>query len=125
MPTNVCRPFFKPGQDITGFCTAAVAGKTFVVPVPGGRGGFPYIAPAGAGAAAIGVAGHDQILGDTVHFNVGGTVPVLCGADITAGTRVQANATGHAIPLAAGVPLGVATSNGVNGGSVSVQLNLG
>ena len=125
MPTNVCTPFFKPGRDITGYCTAAVAGKTFVVPVSGGRGGFPHIATASAGGPACGVVGHDQELGGTVHFNVGGTVPVLAGADITAGTRVQSDAQGRAVPHDAGIPLGLATSNGTNGGSVSVQLNLG
>lgn len=125
MPTNVCTPFFKPGQDITGYCTAAIAGKTFVNAVAGGRGGFPHIAPAAAGGVAIGVAGHDQVLGGTVHYNVGGNVPVLCAADITAGTRVQSDATGKAVPWTTGVSLGVATSNGTNGGSVSVQLNLG
>lgn len=129
MPTNINVPFFKPGQDITGYVAeVAIGGKRFVSPVSGGRGGQPHIGPTPAGAAAMGVAGHDQEPGLYVHVNVGGTVPVTTGADITAGTRVQAGAGGTAVPYVAGadnVVLGLATADAVSGAAVPVQLNLG
>jgi hypothetical protein len=125
MPTNECVPFFKPGQDITGILSADLGGKRFVVPVPGGRGGQPHIGYPTAGGPACGVLGHDGVEGQAVHYNVGGTLPVVAAVDITAGTLVESDAEGRAIPLATGRPLGLATSNAVAGGSVSVQLNLG
>lgn len=125
MPTNPCVPFFKPGQDITGYLTTDIGGKRFVAPVAGGRGAQPHIGVAPAGAAPCGVLGHDGVTGDYVHFNVGGEVPVVAGADITAGTRVEVGAGGTAVPLAAGVPCGIAMANAANGGAVPVLLNLG
>ena len=38
MPTNETRPFFKPGQDVTGFLTEVIDAKLFVAPVAGGAG---------------------------------------------------------------------------------------
>lgn len=128
MPTNECRPFFKPGQDITGYLTTNIGGKLFVAPVAGGRGSQPHVGIAPAGSAPCGVLGHDGLLGEYVHFNVGGTVPVVAGADITAGTRVEVGPGGTAIPwggTVATVPVGLATANASNGGAVPVQLNLG
>ena len=128
MPTNECRPFFKPGQDVTGYLTVPIDAKLFVAPVPGGRGSQPHIGIAPTGSAPCGVLGHDGVAGDFIHFNVGGTVPVTAGADIVAGTRVQVGPGGTAIPwdgTLAAVPAGVATASAASGGAVPVQLNLG
>lgn len=129
MPTNINVPFFKPGQDVTGYVsTTPVGGKRFVVPLSGGRGGQPHIGPAAAGSAAMGVGGHDQDPGLYVHVNVGGTVPVVTGEDITAGTRIASGANGVAVAYtdpATQVVLGLATADAANGQSVPVQLNLG
>lgn len=133
MPTNECVPFFKPGQDITGILEADLGGKRFVAPVgvEGARGGQPHINYPAAGGAACGVLGHDGVTGQAVHFNVGGTLPVVAGADITAGTLVMSDAEGRAVPYALGTApafntsLGLATTNAVSGGAVAVQLNLG
>lgn len=125
MPTNVCTPFFKPGNDITGHLTTDIGGKRFVAPVAGGRGSQPHIAVCAAGAAPCGVLGHDGVLGENIHFNVAGEVPVVAGADITAGTRVEVGAGGTAVPLATGVPAGLAMTNAASGGAVAVLLNIG
>lgn len=128
MPMNVTVPFFKPGQDVTGFVTADVTGKHFVAPVAGGRGGQPHIAPAGAGVAPLGVAGHDQIEGQYVHVNVGGIVPVIAGADVVAGQAVAVGAGGTVVPLsgaaAGAVHVGLATASGASGTAVPVKLNI-
>lgn len=132
MPSNVCVPFFKPGQDVTGYLTENIGGKRFVAPAVGGRGSQPHIRIAPAGALPAGVLGHDGSLGDFIHFNIGGTVPVVAGADIVAGTPVMVGAGGAAVPWAASATAGVtnwvaglATANAAAGGAVPVQLNLG
>lgn len=125
MPTNETRPFFKPGQDVTGFLTEVIDAKLFVAPVAGGRGSQPHIGIATAGGPACGVLGHNGVVGDFIHFNVGGTVPVTAGADIVAGTRVQVGPGGTAVPYTTGVPVGLATASAASGGAVPVQLNLG
>lgn len=129
MPSNVCVPFFKPGQDVTGrVTTTAVTGKRFVAPVAGGRGGQPYISPAAAGVMPMGVAGHDQEVGSYVHVNIGGTVPVVCGADIAAGARVAVGAGGTAVPYTDAMtqaPVGLCWSGAVAGAAAPIQLNLG
>lgn len=122
MPTNVCTPFFKPGHNVTGYPTAAIAGKTCVGAVDGGRGGLPSVATAPAGAPILGVAGKDAAVAEELHINVGGIVPVLAAADITAGTQVEVGTGGRIIPHATGVAVGYATASGANGTAVPVKL---
>lgn len=126
MPQNVTVPFFKPGQDVTGYVAddAGVNGRHFVAPVAGGRGGQPHIGPAGAGVSPLGVAGHDQLQGQYVHVNVGGIVPVIAGADVTAGQSVEVGAGGTAVPLASGVRVGLAVGNAPAGTAVPVKLSI-
>lgn len=124
MPANVTVPFFKPGQDITGFCAQAVSAKHFVAPVAGGRGGQPHIAPAAAGGPALGVAGHDQLADLYVHVNVGGVVPVVAGADVTAGQYVEVGTGGTVVPLAAGQRVGLVIDGGAAGTAVAVKLSV-
>lgn len=122
MAVNTTVPFFKPGQDITGYPTAAVLAKTFVKSVDGGRGGLTHIAPAVAGQPALGVAGHDAETAQETHVIVGGIVPVLAAADIVAGTQVEVGTGGRIIPRATGTAVGYATASGASGTAVPVKL---
>lgn len=128
MPTNVCVPFFKPGQDITGYLTVDLGGKTLVAAVAGGRGGQPHIGLPAAGAAVMGVLGHDGVAGQYVHVNSGGVVPVIAGADVTAGTEVMTNAAGHVVPHtvatapAKNVPVGYVVAGATSGNAAAVKL---
>ena len=122
MPLNPTVPFFKPGQDVTGIPDVAVFGKRLVAATAEGRGGQPHIALPAAGAAVFGVAGHDAETGQEVHVLVGGIVPVLAAADITAGTQVETDATGRIVPRATGVAVGYAVASGATGTAVPVKL---
>lgn len=123
MPTNVCVPFFKPGQDVTGYLTTNVGGKTCVATTGTlSRGGQPRITTAAPGAAIFGVLGHDGVTGEYIHVNVGGIVPILTAADVTTGTEVQVGAGGAVIPLAAGRPVGYVVAGAASGNAAAVKL---
>lgn len=132
---NDCIPYKLPGEDFTGQVTAAVTGKRFLK-ISGNRTSGPglsstaegsnyKVATAAAGDHAIGVSKYDQA---TVGGKVGvireGIVPVTAGATITAGQAVQSDATGQAIPLAAGVKLGVAMADAASGADAEIALML-
>lgn len=109
MPANECIPEHEPGQRVTGHCTAAVTGKRAVA-ITGTRhssGNFS-IGPAGAGVKIFGVASFDAGIGKKCPIIRGGIAPVTSGAAVAAGQRVEVDATGRFIPLAAGVPAGYA-----------------
>lgn len=133
-PANECIPYYKPGADITAVPTAAVTGKRFVV-ISANRaagpalnastgGGNIQVAPAGAGARAIGVAARDQVVGKHVRVIREGVVPVTAGAVITAGQEVESNAAGQAVPLATGKSLGVALSGAASGADAQIALRV-
>lgn len=125
MPKNAAIPFFKGGKDVTGTVTAAVTGKRFVSVVPGGRGNAPSIAPlTAAGSRAFGVAGHDMATDGHVHVLREGIVPVTAGADLTAGTDVEASADGTAVPHADGIRVGTCTANAALGADAAIALSL-
>jgi Uncharacterized conserved protein (DUF2190) len=126
-------PYFRPGQDVTGLCTAAVTGKRFVK-ISGNRTSGPglsataegsvyRIAQAVSGDRAIGVSKYDAPINGMTGIARGGIVPVTAGAAVTAGQEVQSDALGKAIPLAAGKSLGVAMS-GVGGADLDVEVAL-
>lgn len=123
MPTNVCVPFFKPGQDVTGYLTANLGGKTLVAAVAGGRGGQPHIGLPAAGAAVLGVLGHDGVTGQYVHVNVGGVVPVLAGTGgVTEGTQVETDAAGRVVPRTTGVAVGYCVAGATAGNAAAIKL---
>lgn len=131
MPTNECIPYFEPATRPTGRCTAAVRGKRFVsssATIPGGPIGTENIrvAESAAGAHSIAVAAYDGAINEEIPLLRGHMiVPVTAGAALTAGTAVQTDATGRAIPLAAGVKLGVCVSDQATVDSdVAIALNL-
>lgn len=131
MPTNECIPILEPATRPSGYCTAAVRGKRFVAisaTPPGGMLGTENIriAEAGAGAHAVAVSVYDGAINETIPLVRADTwVPVTCGAALTAGQAVQSDAQGRAIPLAAGVKLGVALEDQATvDADVTIQLNI-
>lgn len=122
MPTNEARPFFKPGHDITGYLTENLQGKHFVAATTGSRGSQPYIAAPKAGAPVLGVLICDGVRGDTLTVFVGGVVPVIAAADVTAGTEVQTDATGAVVPHTDGVAVGYVIAAATTGKSAAVKL---
>lgn len=135
MPANPCYPYYEPGTRLTGHATAAVTGKRFakisgdIQSGPGlstaTDGGNIRVATCGAGEKAVGVFGHDQASGQKVPLinGPGIVVPMTSGAAITAGQEVQSDATGRAIPLAAGKSNGMALS-GVGAADTDVMVRL-
>ncbi|HEX4501100.1 MAG TPA: capsid cement protein [Scandinavium sp.] len=138
-PTNLANPFYEEGDELTGYCTAAVTGMTFVKisgpRQPGGPnlvnsaitdsvvGGNVSIAPCVSGDKVLGVAMYDQALGNLVPvFRHPKVMPVTAGAAIVAGQEVQADANGNAIPVAAGKAAGLALDSCASGGIAQVSL---
>lgn len=117
-------PRWMPGDTITAHCEVAVTGRRFVSISGPTVDGNPQVSPTGAGLAALGVAARDKLTGEKVMvIGAPGTiVPVDAGAAITAGQKVQSDASGRAIPLAAGVDLGLAVDDGANGATALVKL---
>ncbi len=78
-----------------------------------------------SGEAAIGVAQNDQAINLTVGVykrGSGRVLPITCSANITAGQEVQTDATGQAIPLAAGKALGYALDSAVAGADAEIAI---
>jgi hypothetical protein len=132
---NECIPYYEEGEAVTGQVTAAVVGKTFVkisaarTSGPGlsatAEGSNYRVATAVAGDPAIGVAKFDQpTIGGKVGIIRNGIVPVTAGTALTAGLRIQSDAAGKAIALAAGVCLGVCMNDAANGADAEIALQL-
>ena len=96
---------FKPGQAVTFTATTAIAGGQ-VVEVTGDR----RVGVAGAASAkAIGTAGHDAAINDSVVVHLNGPVDtVTSAAAILAGAIVEAAAAGKAQTATTGRALGIA-----------------
>jgi len=135
VPGNDAIPYKRPGEDFTAIATAAVTGKRFLAPSadrssgPGlastAEGSNYKVAHCGAGGHAVGVSKYDQA---TVNGKVGvardGIYPVTAGAALTFGLAVQSDANGQAIPLAAGVKLGVVMTGCASGADAEIALML-
>lgn len=120
MPSNVCIPLIKDGDDFSGrVITSPVVGKTFAdiggdmssgpglaaIGIPGTYDGTNFqVVTAPAGSHPIGVFAYDGAVGALVPLLAGSKkVPVTVGANVTAGQEVQVGANGKAIPLGAEV----------------------
>jgi hypothetical protein len=78
-----------------------------------------------SGEAALGVCGWDLAtggVGQVFRFGQGAIVPVVAGANITAGQEVQTDASGRAIPLASGKALGYAVDSAASGADCEIAL---
>lgn len=138
-PTNLATPFYEDGDELTGYCTAAVTGKRFVKIAANRQAGGPNlvggaitdsiaggnvsIAQCVAGDKVLGVAVYDQALGNLVPiYRAPKVVPVTAGAAIAAGQEVQSDANGEAIPLAAGKAAGLALDAAAVGADAQIAL---
>lgn len=123
MPVNECIERYPSGRQVTCRATSAVTGKRFVK-VSGNRtDNLISVAPCTAGAKAFAVAVKDAASGENVGtFGVGFIVPVTCGATVTAGTQVECDSSGRAIPLASGIACGYATTGASSGADADIRL---
>lgn len=131
-PVNEAIAYFDPGDDLTGQATAAITGRRFVVPSAAKQagsqalaadtfGGSIPVAPAGAGVKPLAVATYDAAIGAKLPLARGHKVfPVEAGAAIAPGQEVQSDATGRAIPLAAGRPAGMCLNNITAAGQIAI-----
>lgn len=117
-------PFWFPGDSFTGLTNAAVTGQTFADAVVNQTDGHPIVAPCANGIRGVGVFGFDQVAGDTVTIYTKGIMPVVAGAAITTGQEVQSNATGQAIPVAGGRPMGKAVADCAAGAVAQILLQI-
>lgn len=137
-PVNECIPRYEGAyaQKLTSHALVAVTGKRFVGPLgppqsgPGiqdvGTGGNMQIqALPAAGGDVGGVAQWDAAIGEKVgvYRGAGVVVPVTAGAAVTAGQKVQVDAAGKVIPLAAGKEVGVAMTTAALNADCFVSLN--
>jgi hypothetical protein len=131
-PVNELIAYYDPGDDLSATCDGAVTGKRFVSVSANKEvgsqalandtlGGNIVVAQSGAGDRALGVATYDQIDGKKVPVVRGHkVVPVEAGAAANAGDECQSDATGRAIALAAGKPLGVFLNSPTAAGQTAI-----
>lgn len=130
-----CVPYYMNADTLTGVGTEAITGKRFVAVDgtvdPGWQPeglkatATPNVVPVAHTAAVkqFGVAQKTVPSGSLVTCLRTGVVPVTAGAAIVPGVQVEADATGRAITLAAGVPAGLAMSRaGAAGETVAIAL---
>ena len=122
MATNQCYPFFKPGQDVSGYYSAPAGGKRFVSTETGGRGSQPHTKIATAAGPVFGVSSQDAVAGDTHVVFVGGIVPVIAGDNLTPDTQVEVGADGTAVPHTTGVAVGYVVAGATTGNAAAVKL---
>jgi hypothetical protein len=141
MASNECIPYYDDGDNITGWCSAAVTGKTFVTVGPGDRsgpdfdptattnpqdGGCVHITPAAAGQTTpvFGVAAYDGAASAFVDVIRGSkmVVPVTASAAIAIGQEVEVGPNGQAAPHAAGFKCGYVLSSAGAGEDAQVSL---
>ena len=140
MASNECIPYYDDGDNITGFCEAAVTGKTIVAlgasrtsPVfdptatsqPADKGAI-HIKPAAAGQTApiFGVAAYDGALNGFVGVIRGSkmVVPITASAPLTCGQEVGVAAGGQAVAWSAGVKVGFVVADAAAGADAQVSL---
>lgn len=122
-----CIPFSQPGQDPTCYAQAAVTGCRFVSVKTGVNevNGLPGVAHTGAGLKAFGVAAQDTAVNAALMVYRHGEVPILAGAALSHGQRVESDANGKAIPLASGIALGTVMADAADATLAHIALELG
>jgi hypothetical protein len=140
MASNECIPFYDDGDNITGFCEAAVTGKTFVAlgtsrtdpafdptqtALDTDRGCVHIKPPTAAQTAPIfGVAAYDGPANGFVDV-IRGTkmvVPVTAALAFTTGEEVGVGPNGQATPWTAGVKCGYVVGDCAGGEDAQVSL---
>lgn len=105
-------PFADPADAFTGHASAAVTGCRFLRiagPKVDGSPGIPgsghyQVQHAAAAGHVFGVAMRDKPAGSKVGVQRSGIVPVECAVAMAAGTRVESDAAGRAVPLGTTAP---------------------
>lgn len=137
---NDCIPFYTPAFDLPVQVTAAVLGKRFMkisaarTSGPGlattADGGNYKVATCGAGQIGIGVSKYDQsVIGGKCGLHRIGIVPVVAGANLTAGQDVMSDAAGAAVPWTSAASeankrLGTAVNDCLSGADAEIALAL-
>lgn len=115
MSTVITQPWvYAPGEAITAQATAPVTARR-VVKVSGDRtpNGNLAVAPAGAGAVALGVAANDAATGQLVRVARGGVVRVIAEAVIAAGAAVEVGVAAGVVTATTGTVVGHAVTGAV------------
>ena len=115
---------FSSPDAITCKAVGAVPGKRFVKLVAGGTFQQPKIELCGAGEAAYGVSAYTVADGEVVTVQQVNTWTVTAGANLVAPLRIQSDAAGKAIALAAGVPLGLLHQDAAINTDAAVRLSI-
>lgn len=138
---NAILPLFTDDGDLTCLAGAAVAGGTFVnaltgftsgpllnAAAPATDGGNLKVTPTLAGLAAVGVAAYDAPTANVDKFHCysrpGTIVPMIAGANITAGLQCEANASSLPINHASGIVLGTCLHTALSGALTWIKLVL-
>lgn len=135
---NDCIPYYDDGDNITGYCTSAVTGKTFVKisgtrtggvfdptqTAPAADGGAPSIAPADAAGRVFGVAAYDGAQHAFVNVIRGSklVVPVTASGALNAFDEVEVATGGKATALDTGVAVGYVLADCADGADAQVSL---
>jgi hypothetical protein len=110
-----------PAHEITAEATAAVTERQLVAG-SGNRsaGGNVAVAPAGAGARALGAACWNANTGQLVRIARGAVLKVIAGGAITAGDPIASDANGHAVTATGtAVVIGLAVNGAAAAGDVA------
>lgn len=118
-------PYLDPADVETCYVNAAVTGCRFVTIAGAKVDGLTQVRPAAAGEEPYGVAMRDAATGAKVGVAKMGVWPVMTGAALSAGNRVQSGAAGVAILLAAGRPAGLIVDDVGNAVIGPVDINRG
>ena len=115
---------FSDDRAVTAEAVGAIPGSRFVKLVAGGGFQTPKVALCGDGEQAYGVSGWTVATGEKVTVQKLGAWTVEAGVNLVAPAQIQSDATGRAIPRAAGVRLGQIHADAVLGADAGVELKL-
>jgi hypothetical protein len=132
---NQCIAYYDDAKTLTAVAEAAVTGCRFVnvsdpQDGPAGmglsstsEGSNIKVSHAAADGPALGVSSYDAGVGKRLSVERGGqVVPVMAGAAITAGQRVEVGANGTAVPFNDGIAVGIAIDDIANGAKGPIAL---
>lgn len=125
MYTNQARDTFNPGTDLTVKASTAVTGKRLATLSGDKASGHLTIKQAADGDLVAGVIKYDAPAGTLVGLARGAAriITVTAGAALTAGTEVQADANGKAIPATTGKVFGYAVTAAQPDTDAEISLN--